>query len=49
MPVQTKPIDATATIGIARDAQTVFDYLAHYANDPRWRAEILYTKVTMKK
>jgi uncharacterized membrane protein len=40
MPVETKPIDVTATIEIARNAQTVFDYLANYANDPRWRAEI---------
>ena len=35
-----QPIDATATIEIARNAQVVFDYLANYANDPRWRAEI---------
>jgi uncharacterized membrane protein len=35
-----QPIDVTATIEIARNAQTVFDYLANYANDPRWRAEI---------
>jgi uncharacterized membrane protein len=40
MPAKSKPIDVTATIEIARDARTVFDYLANYTNDPRWRAEI---------
>ncbi len=35
-----QPIDVKATIQIARDAKTVFDYLANYTNDPRWRAEI---------
>jgi uncharacterized membrane protein len=35
-----QPIDVTATIQIARDAKTVFDYLANYTNDPKWRAEI---------
>jgi uncharacterized membrane protein len=33
-------IDVTATIEIAKSTQRVFDYLANYTNDPRWRAEI---------
>ncbi len=40
MHFQIKSIDVAATVDIARDAQTVFDYLANYTNDPRWRAEI---------
>ena len=35
-----QPIDITATIQINARPQTVFNYLADYANDPQWRAEI---------
>jgi hypothetical protein len=40
MPGQQSPIDVMATIEVASDAQTVFNFLANYTNDPRWRAEI---------
>ncbi len=42
-----QPIDITATIEITAKAQTVFDYLANYANDPRWRAEIKDVQLSM--
>ena len=40
MPGEMKPIDVTATIEIAESTPKVFDFLANYTNDPRWRAEI---------